>query len=398
MSREMMQASTQWGARPNEERFWTVAEMLQATREVRRNSIEKMSMPGLLKMGTTEDGKLAVVNLETGKHAIPTPHARKQLARLCNMGGAAEVFDQMPVELASQNYQWGLTNRAEKEHRTKLLLCGVEDDIVLRAFTGEGYARIWHDDIVEQCSILVDHNGWRVPPARPCNTDASRVRKATEQDIIDYGNDGFGGLSVRVGDEIGPAGLYFGPSTPELFVFLVLVDQNKTLEVPGGRALNRFVMLSNSEVGDRSFTVTGGMFDAVCGNHIIWGAQDVWEVKLRHVGQAVERAAEALEVKVFEYQEKDLSEDMERVEKARTFLLGEDKETVVDAVFKKLRLAGKNVIAQGYERAEQVGVYGPANSAWGLASGMQEIAQEQGSIYKQQEINEAAGRVLAASF
>jgi hypothetical protein len=45
-------------------------------------------------------------------------------------------------------------------------------------------------------------------------------------------------------------------------------------------------------VGAASFGLMTFLFRAVCGNHIVWGAEDVKALKIRHNGLAPERFVE----------------------------------------------------------------------------------------------------------
>lgn len=75
-----------------------------------------------------------------------------------------------------------------------------------------------------------------------------------------------------------PAGLY--ASDHDVFIFMI--DGGSMLEAGPRARLNRGFMTWNSETGARTFGLMTFLFNTVCGNHIIWGAQDVNKLLIVH--------------------------------------------------------------------------------------------------------------------
>lgn len=126
----------------------------------------------------------------------------------------------------------------------------------LQAVTSTTYSRIWDADCVLAVERLVEKSGGKFnnPPAY-----ASR----------------------RMGDAskgIERAGLY----ASDRDVFMFMIDGGSLLEGGDRAQLHRGFFCWNSEVGSRVFGLTTFLFNAVCGNHIIWGMQDVNELTIRH--------------------------------------------------------------------------------------------------------------------
>jgi hypothetical protein len=61
-----------------------------------------------------------------------------------------------------------------------------------------------------------------------------------------------------------------------------MVDGGSLLDAGPRAQLNRGFFMWNSEVGAKTFGLTTFLFNLVCGNHIIVGAQDVNTVIIRH--------------------------------------------------------------------------------------------------------------------
>ncbi len=268
----------------------------------------------------------------------------------------------------------------------------------VRAITSQGYTRFWDADIIERCIWLEEELGWRVPPARPSDSnpeweELGLIRKATEQDVLKIGAGG--GAKVQVGEMIRAAGIYRGQSTPSLFIIMTQDgDEHRVEGVQGG--LSKGVIITHSELGDASLKFLFFLHAGICGNHIIWDAQDMMEVSVRHLG-SVDRFREAVEVKLAEYGDKAVDET--RIAKAKSMLLGGSKEEVLDLLFGK-RVAPKKALEAAYTAAEQHEQWylAPPSSAWGMAQGLSEISQREefsgGYQDKRHELDMAAGKVL----
>ena len=86
-------------------------------------------------------------------------------------------------------------------------------------------------------------------------------------------------------------------SDRDMFVFLA--DEKNRIEVPnrrdgkaGGMARGFFVW--NSEVGKMSYGFAMFLFDYVCCNRIVWGAQEYTEIRGRHTSSAPDRWLEEI--------------------------------------------------------------------------------------------------------
>jgi len=133
--------------------------------------------------------------------------------------------------------------------------------------------------VVTDLLNTLEADGWRVPPARPYpGCPAEDIWSATEQDILP-GEQHI--LSVRIGDRCGPAGLYGSDRD----MFCLLVNQERSIETPSGN-MYRALILRNSEVGASSYNVECILYSQVCGNHILWSAASIANIRLVHRGSA----------------------------------------------------------------------------------------------------------------
>jgi hypothetical protein len=259
----------------------------------------------------------------------------------------------------------------------------MEQNGLLRSIKSQRYGRIWDCELLERMLPLVEAHGWKVPPARPAHANSTRTRKATAEDLTRS-------TWIKEGDLIGPAGLYRGDR--DMFCFLVNDDSRVDDGSDGG--ISRGFIVQNSEVGRCSFTYTEFGFRNTCGNHIIWGVQNMREIKLRHIGADLdERAFQNLECQLVEYVNSDTEQEQLIVKKAKRFILGQNKEEVLAFLFGK-RLMTRTLASQAYEAcALHEQAIDPA-SAWGIVNGLTRVSQEKGFADERTLIDAVAATLL----
>lgn len=270
----LTQASRQWASRPNDERFESLLLLNAFVQGERRHAREKvLPSRALTAQPVGEDHKSLVIVGPNGGPVQPTHWSFGQIAELA--GAPAGYLRTLPSPLAADNINYGLQIKREVKD-IGVLLYQNGGPAQLRASTGPTYGRVWNHEITQ---ALVDRFG-----------------------------DGLTG-DFRVPGEFGrqvavtKANTTLFASDRDMFVFLA--DEEHRIEVPnrrdgktGGMARGFFVW--NSEVGASKFGVAFFLFDYVCMNRIVWGAQDYHEISFRHTASAVthlrEKVIPALDV------------------------------------------------------------------------------------------------------
>jgi Domain of unknown function (DUF932) len=385
---DLFTAANQWSTRPADERFSSLEDLRAATLAYRQQSGEKLVYINTLRT-EANGGEVLLV----GKQNIPTRLSYTAFGQLSTKVGAPGGYLRtLPATLAVQNLNHGLAHKVAlqgAEAEAQILAHRSNGDFLVRALTGKDYKRIWHHEVVDRV-IPLQGEGWVVPPARPAFENQPGSRLATEADVIAWQNGGVSGLSVKVGDLIAPAGLYFGQGSPELFVFMV----NPQARISDGTedGLSRGFFVTNSEVGDASFTVTTFLLRHVCGNHIVWGARAVKALRLRHTG----RIRDHWHGDLVEYLDSSASDEEARIKTAKSFVLGKDKDEVLDKVF-GARIASRKLLEASYA-AVVPDIDGDPKTAWGLAQGMTRVSQTEVYADERQAIDLAASKVLDLPF
>lgn len=259
---ELMQANAQWSARPADERFTSLTALNDYVQSVRRSSIGKALSSRAIHCAPVEGQSHGLVCV--GPNGGPVGLTHWSFGQLAQRAGApAGYLRDLPAPLAADCVNYGLEHRDVEDLGVLLYKNG--GPAQLRAVTGPNYGRIWNSTIT---SALVSRFGdgltgdFRVP--------------------------GEFGKSVAVTNE--NTTLY--ASDRDMFVFLA--DESHRIEVPNRRAgrsgeMSRGFFVWNSEVGSQSFGIATFLFDYVCCNRIVWGAEGFQEIRLRHTSGAPDR-------------------------------------------------------------------------------------------------------------
>lgn len=381
----LYQASRQWAERPADERFWTLAELYERTKEYADESVEA-SVPLHQCVVEPFRGQDLVLMGPSGGGATFQHYSFGQLSGIIK--APANYLRELPADLAARNMTHGL-QQVRGQHN---LLFHKNGGRQLRCVVSSQYSRIWNWEIAEMALALEEGEGWRTPPARPSGVEGIQKRVATEADVLR--KSAHPSLGIKVGDTISPAGLY--ASDHDCFIFQV--NEDRAIEGGNGETLYRGVFWQNSEVGDARFRATLFLYDSICGNHIVWGAKVLSEVSIIHKGDARQQFASAM-AQITENMDRESSDDARRIQAAKRKLLGASKDEVVTLVFGKnfglTRRECEDSYALAERHAEDHG--NNPNSAWGFAAGVTRLSQGKFAD-KRNDMDRAAGRILEMAF
>src|SRR5438067_8801265 len=245
----LMQASRQWASRPVDERYASLLDMqstMTRRRERSRASVESTRALTVLPDESDPQHRGLYLGIECGPLAgqflAPTPPAFGQVCSLAATPSPASYFreSRVPAPIIADALNYNLRYTRE-----------------VRAATGPAYGRIWDADIVD---ALVERFGdgvsghWRVP-----GEFGHRITVTKENTTL-------------------------FASDRDMFVFLA--DEDRRIEVPdrrnGSGSMARGFFVWNSETGDKTLGLGFFLFDYVCANRIVWGADQYTEVRIRH--------------------------------------------------------------------------------------------------------------------
>ena len=376
---QLYQASRQWASRPDDEKFHTIQAAYYRSREYAESAVERADInPAALR--AEADGKDVVLVHKGGIPARLTHWAFGQLAGVA--AAPAGYLRRLPPTLAAQNLNHGLASRfgntsnpTDSDAKMNLLLHS-NGSLVARAITSERYSRIWNYELLERMLDLQQY-GWDNPiPFEYMNTD-----KAT-------------------GGEKAPT-IYV--SDHDMFVFQV--NNRFRIAEPGNASgLGRGFFVENSEVGAARFRLTTFLYRYMCCNHIIWGAENVKEIAVRHVGSAHDRMLyqlDSLAVELRDYANATGSQDEAKIRAARSYQIpAKDKDALLDKIFSLLKgQVNRTTLEKSYDLAVEHEVTdGNPRSAWGFAQGMTRFSQTIPYTDERVKVDRTAARVVAMAF
>lgn len=388
----LTEASRQWAERPDDERFASVHDFASWAQRKQESSAETDPIDARKLRFEADRGEVQIVG-PSGHAARLTSHAFEQECRA--LSAPADFLRGIDATTVASVLNQQRAKSSDGRSRVLLMNRGAGGDLLVRGATSERYARIWDTEVTDFVQRLADL-GWVVPPARPARPGQRGTRPATREDLSALDKIGAGGgQKVCVGDPIAPAGLY--GSMHDSFAFLI--DPTTPIDDGKGGVLWRGIWIRNSEVGGISLELTAFAFDGVCGNHIVWGADEVVRLTVRHVGSASDRFATAKNA-LRAWAKSDTSMEKNLLAMSTAHVLGESKEDVAKIVSKAVVIPQSTVL-DAIECAEQNpwDLRGSSPlSAWGLSAGMTRLSQRQAHADSRAKIDRAAGKVLRMAF
>lgn len=357
---QLFQASRQWATRPSDERFANLQDMYIACKTYHDNAVTSNFTLGNTKV-INDSGEILLQGT-TGAQSRLTHYAFGQLSNI--VGAPPNYLRSLPPDLTATNLNHGFSIVEGKDkplkglfHRNGSLIC--------RCVTSQQYSRIWNSEIIERLIPLAD-DGWSPPPARG-----------------EY-----------------PSGLY--ASDHDMFTFLV--DAEHRIDDGSDEGLGRGFFCINSEVGQSAFKLITFYYRYICGNHIVWGAQNVQQVKIIHKGLPAHNWANSLRIELTRYANASVSSDQLKIEQAKTLDLGGTKEEVLDFLFAKRNLGiGKKDLESAYMIAEtnydlEPSSNGNPNTVWGMVNGITQHSQSKDYADERTKLDIAAGKILEMAF
>lgn len=369
----LMQARHEWIKRPADQRYASLTAMLTRMEQIRQQSRAVVVPSRKLTAVPTADNRGLEIHGPNGHGYEPTHFSFGQLASLA--GAPAAYLRDLPSPLAADNLNWGLSHVRDIEDVGVLLRRepAVENGVAmspgavpmvnsLTAATGPRYGRIWNAEIVQH---LVDRVGdgvsgsWRVPG------EFGKAVTVDERNTTLYASD------------------------RDMFVFLA--DEERRIELPNRRdgrtgSLARGFFVSNSEVGAASLQICGFLFDYVCQNRIVWGAEQVETLRIRHNSGAPERWLEEALPAIDAYAQGSANGVVAAIERAR--------ETKLDDVNKFLANRWGAKMAASLKAVHLADEDRPIETLWDVTTAVTAYARAIPHQDRRVELEREAGQLL----
>lgn len=365
------QAHQQWSSRPADERFSTIEDLHQnaahAQFEAKELGLKWENAQIGVKIG--ENGEELALGSKTSSTGIPL--SNWAVRQVCLRAEAPSGYiATLPADLAAECINHGLIG-AQGESRV-LVGRDASGNRLVRGMTSDRYTRIWDGEVVER--VMEMPGNWSLPMA--------------------YKNDG-NGWNIQHDANRNPIMVPSGAYRSDRDMFLFMVDESRRIEDGTKDGLARGFMVWNSEVGAKAFGIKTFLYRHVCGNHIVWGAENVATVKLRHVGNADSKAFAELALALGEYANSSAETDEAQIRAAQGILLGDDEEKTVETVVKVVQTLPRKAVSASYQLAKQFAeVDGSPNTLWGMTQGITRYAQLSKWTDERVDVDAAAGQLM----
>lgn len=363
----LTKAHHQWANRPDDQRFTSLDEMLAFSRAQRRASRSlEIATREIEARPIADDPKGLVIIGPDEQPVIPTNWAFGQIAQ--RIKAPAGYLRTLPSDLASDCINDGLQRRAVEDVGTLLRSSG-EGPASLAAMTGPKYGRVWNDEVI-----------------------ASLIERFGDGRTGEFTVPGEFGKAVQITRD----NTTLFASDRDMFVFLA--DEQNRIEVPNRRdgqpgSLARGFFCWNSEVGNTSLGISTFLFDYVCSNRIVWGAQGVQEIKIHHTSKAPTRFLEDVAPAMIAYAQSSAQGIRDAIMAAQARKISADKDEVLDFLTKRTRFSRNQAEAINLAHIAEEGR--PIETLWDATVGITALAKTKPHQDARIEMEREGGKVMS---
>lgn len=384
-------AAREYAARPPDERYSSLEELVSAAQHDRQSSREvsynlrdlrAVAVPSVPNTDEQRDRLLAeaaglipqrfdadddrrlidyvndrtvgTVQLESPKGRAGFSHwSFSQLSRM--VGAPAAYLRELPADLAAECLNHGIRNAPVGTVASLLVQApNGRPDPTIRACTSDSYGRVWDAEIYSAIhqTIVARDDRWTLPPTWSGESAGAYRGDRDSFLILVNGGSIVTDPSIRNSVEQSTRNVGHGPEN----------------------GMFRGLLIRNSEVGASSLLIESILYRYICGNHMLWGALMDRQFRRRHVGTRVVRDA-IREIHTFarSYVQQSTERDNAIIRGLIDRELAHTREAVID----ELKAIGctKEQAEQAYARCEQTESVSP-RSYWGAAQGLTRLSQE----------------------
>lgn len=387
---ELYNANRQWSSRPADERFCSLHDLASFVGYEKQNSSRRVLPNRGLTVVPSETDPLDIA--VSGPNGHPAQFTHWAFSQLCSLAGVPSSYirdSNMPGALAADCLNWGLHHQRPVESVSVLLrkkpapakpvqsgrslldqaidnthVQAAAPVVFLGAVNGPDYGVVWNADIAH---TLVSEFGdgvtgaWRVP-----GEFGRKLSNVTKDNTTLYASD------------------------RDMWCFLV--DEDRRVELPNRRngqtgSLARGFYISNSEVGAQRLVLGMFLFDYVCCNRIIWGAEQHTEIKIRHTSGAPHRWLEEIKPVLREYAASSPASVADTIAAARTAKIKTDVDTFLANRF------GKGT-ATKIQAAHMINEARPIETVWDAVTGATAYARQIEHVDARVKVEREAGKLL----
>lgn len=356
----LMQANKQWRTRPADERFVSLTDLHNHCQRMHEQSTASVVSSRSFLINPVEGQHDALQCAGPAGENVNFTHW--SFGQLCQRAGApAGYLRELASPIAADCINYGL--RFNRQIEDVGLLTYKNGDSFVRAVTGPNYGRIWNSTITK---ALADRFGDGISGNFRVPGEFGQKVTVTKDNTTLYASD------------------------RDMFVFLA--DEERRIEIPNRRngqngSMARGFFVWNSEVGSSTFGIALFLFDYVCCNRIVWGAQDYKEIRIRHTASAADKWVEEVAPAIEAYANSSSATVQDAIQAAQA-----KKVDDIDAFLKNRFSASQ---ASSIKAAHMADEQRPMETLWDVSTGI--TAYARGVQYQDArvELEREAGKVLS---
>ena len=359
----LMKASHEWMKRRDDERFCLLTELRdQASRDL-QFSTEKVVTTKMLSVAPIEKDEQGLVVV--GPNGAPVAPTNWSIGQLASRVGVKGLDRELPTPIVADIFNWKIKH-GNVDTVKVLLRKEPGEDGQLVSVTSPSYGRVSNFTIAD---ALVKRFGNGVD-------GAFRVPGVFGEEIKNNKRD----TTFYLGDR-------------SMFVFLT--DERNKITIPNRRngepgAMSRGFFVWNSEVGSETLGIATFLFDYVCQNRIVWGAEGYKEIKIRHTSGAPARWLYEMAPKLEKYAQSSTRQLEETLHAAQAKKIG-SREDVEEFLLKRFTKTQVNGINAAHLADEQR----PIETLWDAATGVTAYARTITWQDARVEVEREGGKIFA---
>ncbi|MEZ5359663.1 MAG: hypothetical protein R3F48_12660 [Candidatus Zixiibacteriota bacterium] len=356
MAVNLDRAYREWVTRPVDQRFASLEDLYEFTKKRKNSSLEKVKSLDTIHLEKAHNGEITINGSQE-----PAILSHWAFGQLCSrLKAPAKYLRTLSPEMARNCLQYGLQNSSEA---CKLLLRNPytnghgDTQRFASAFTGPSYGRIWDSYVVESLMRSTKGSGWHIP------------------------------RSSLVTDH---RGLY--ASDRDMFAFMI--NDENPIEVENA-IFSRGFFVWNSETGSATFGLTTFLYNHMCDNHLVYGAEQIKDLRIFHRKYAVENFQREAIPHLNRFLENHKFQD--NVKDTIAIAMKSKVANTLDDTLKwfKNRPFTKKEITNAWENGLATGE--DVTTRWGMIQGFTSYAQTIPYIDKKVNLERRAGGLLAGN-
>lgn len=364
--------SSQWFARPDDQRFLSLEALMASVRARADRSLANTYSTRALRVSSDNDWSKDSLRIVTPDGVAAPTHW--SFGQLCSRVGAPAGFLR-ELQLAPAVLQERLLRSNAEEVKILRTIDPEGNEVAeLRAVTGPEYGRVWDWEVVEAVQNIASRGEWKVPGVINWNT----------------------GVYDPNPDYVSKESTTLYASDRDVFIFLVRdqypIEVGKLASGEPDYLFPGFIV-SNSETGSRSLCIETMYLRGVCMNRNLWGCENKQSLRMRHSKGLPSRFAAEAMPRLEDFSNISASAVARKVMEAKRLDVAKNDDEAVEFLQKRdfSKKSAKDIIALVTQEEGH-----PPRSVWDFVNGITASARSIAHQDDRVDLERKAGSLMDA--